>query len=855
MTRLPSILLCCLLALSACGATAQAAVAAAQYPDLKTLPPRELKLERADVSVEGSGVMHNVLRFSNTAWNAGQGRLAISAHIDPATKEGPAVQRIYAADGSVAEEHTVGRYTYHAAHAHYHFDNWGLYELWTRAGWDSYVAGGRAQPVATTTAGAAPERIGSKTTSCVMDEEFVKTLPGAPWPAAFPSAGCNPNSAGDITQGLSVGWGDTYDYYRFEQWIDLDQRTLTDGDYVLRSVADPDNLMYESPSKADAAREGAPDNEAITPVRIQSGKVVDGAPPSGTVSINDVDAQTASSQVKVKALGRDDVAGVDTVRLSNDGVTWATYSYTGGGSNPMSVAWDVTDGRYGGTSSTGTKTVYAQFRDRGGRWSATETDVIELTTGSPPPPPPPSSPYAAGVLADNAEGFWRLGEASGSSTARDERGAHPGAYRGAPALAAPSLLSSEPANSAVRFDGGDDYVEVSHSTTLSFGSSFSVEAWIKPEALPSAGGFASVLTKREAYSLQFNGPALEFTVVQPGGVRRRLQAPPGAVVAGQRYHVVATYDGSTQRLYLNGREMVSGPLNGVAYASDYPLYIGSWDGTSEFFSGTIDEPAAYNTVLSPGQIKAHYDTATGAAPPVESVPAPSGLTARAASSSAVEVAWTDNSSSEQAFILERSTSADFTAPTSFTLAANATSHRDTGLSAGTTYHYRVKAATETLHSDFSSPASATTESAAAKESAPSSPTAPPGPSSASPPAEPESSDPGPRDSFPSSDPGPSALENLVTIPDPLPDAVLPRPASPRVRLSYRGGRLLLRVLNRPTGVTVVATSYRGRSKKPIGRWRFRKTTLGVRARRFDRVKVEFVVPGGRNVWKVVRPSR
>src|SRR5437016_4011320 len=47
------------------GQTAQAA-GVALYPDLKTLPPRELRFDRADITPELSGDFHNVLRFSNT---------------------------------------------------------------------------------------------------------------------------------------------------------------------------------------------------------------------------------------------------------------------------------------------------------------------------------------------------------------------------------------------------------------------------------------------------------------------------------------------------------------------------------------------------------------------------------------------------------------------------------------------------------------------------------------------------------------------------------------------------------------------------------------------------------------------
>jgi len=41
------------------------------YPNLKVLPPRDLRFDRTDVSVDNSGDLHNVLRFSNTVYNNG----------------------------------------------------------------------------------------------------------------------------------------------------------------------------------------------------------------------------------------------------------------------------------------------------------------------------------------------------------------------------------------------------------------------------------------------------------------------------------------------------------------------------------------------------------------------------------------------------------------------------------------------------------------------------------------------------------------------------------------------------------------------------------------------------------------
>jgi hypothetical protein len=188
-----------------------------------------------------------------------------------------------------------------------------------------------------------PDIIGTKTTSCVLDEEFISPIPGTPYPRVYPGAGCDPTIDGKIASGLAVGWGDTYDHYRYDQWIPLGDKTLADGDYVLRSVADPENKVYESAGKGDAAREGQLANEATTLMRLVDGQIQDVDRPTGTVVINNVDPKTASTNVTVRVLGRDDVSGVTRVRVSNDGVSWKEWAYGGSGSSYMSIAWDLAD--------------------------------------------------------------------------------------------------------------------------------------------------------------------------------------------------------------------------------------------------------------------------------------------------------------------------------------------------------------------------------------------------------------------------------------------------------------------------------------------------------------------------------
>ncbi len=83
------------------------------------------------------------------------------------------------------------------------------------------------------------------------------------------------------------------------------------------------------------------------------------------------------------------------------------------------------------------------------------------------------------------------------------------------------------------------------------------------------------------------------------------------------------------------------------------------------------------------------------------VKTPSSLTANATLSSQIDLTWTDNADNENGFAIERKTGSGGTWAEIDTVSANVTSYANTGLAAGTTYYYRVRAYKDAGYSSYS----------------------------------------------------------------------------------------------------------------------------------------------------------
>jgi len=227
---------------------------ALKYPDLRTLPPNEIHLGTALVNDQN----HYVVRFTNVVWNAGTGPFELhgTPHF-PIDGLFDASQWIYD-DPAGLDVQPIGTFAFHTSHQHFHFDGFARYELWKQRDFERAEAGGFKN--------GEPLRTSPKVSFCVLDITRVDPFSGPPTQVYRT---CSP-----AMEGLSPGWGDVYDYLLPDQWVDVGETPLSDGAYVIRSIADPDNMVFESDGKGDASRESQVANSAVAYFSIANGRLV-----------------------------------------------------------------------------------------------------------------------------------------------------------------------------------------------------------------------------------------------------------------------------------------------------------------------------------------------------------------------------------------------------------------------------------------------------------------------------------------------------------------------------------------------------------------------------------------------------
>lgn len=79
------------------------------------------------------------------------------------------------------------------------------------------------------------------------------------------------------------------------------------------------------------------------------------------------------------------------------------------------------------------------------------------------------------------------------------------------------------------------------------------------------------------------------------------------ITAGVFHHVVATKNGSTVTIYVDGNVVISKSFGSAITQTNNNLYIGSYNGSSNYFAGQIPVARIYNRALTAGEILNNYN--------------------------------------------------------------------------------------------------------------------------------------------------------------------------------------------------------------------------------------------------------
>jgi hypothetical protein len=344
------------------------------YPDLQVMVPT------SEISVGHPTSTTRELRFSHITWNGGSGPMEIRPNYNGTTGVAQGYQRLYTYDSSgnltPVQDVPIAIPMPFVAPSDYRFAlaQFGLY----------FDSNGSLGALAS---------MSPKVDFCMTEDYLVGGLPHTPPSVTYDPNNCS-NPSGIL--GLSVGWGDKYDYTDNGENIDI--TSLPDAVYWLRAVADPYHLLLDS---------NPGNNITDTRLRITGDTVTimgqqthpNSTPPTVTIT-SPISGSTLSGSVVIMATATDTLTSVQSVQFLVDGnplpgpvtsigsqysVTWNTAGASG--THFISAQATASVSGFVGTATPVTVTVSTQI----GSLVLDQTVNVDGTGGVTPPFSTPAS--------------------------------------------------------------------------------------------------------------------------------------------------------------------------------------------------------------------------------------------------------------------------------------------------------------------------------------------------------------------------------------------------------------------------------------------------------------------------------
>ncbi len=232
------------------------------------------------------------------------------------------------------------------------------------------------------------------------------------------------------------------------------------------------------------------------------------------------------------------------------------------------------------------------------QYAAAQSD--EVNTGA-------SQAQGGGRLDSGLAGYWKLDDGSGTSATDSSTNGSAGTLTNGPNWTTGQI------GGAVDLDGTDDYVDVGLSA-ISSPNALTLSVWAKfgsnrdavghplfgnVNGQSGSGGQAFYVDNAGTYNIGgFAGvSALSTNTITPS--------------LDTWYHLVDTFDGVTEKIYVNGALIASG-AGSTTQASENNVMLGRHVGSSgsTYLDGTVDEARVYKRALSSDEVSQLYRLAT-----------------------------------------------------------------------------------------------------------------------------------------------------------------------------------------------------------------------------------------------------
>lgn len=165
------------------------------------------------------------------------------------------------------------------------------------------------------------------------------------------------------------------------------------------------------------------------------------------------------------------------------------------------------------------------------------------------------------------------------------------------------------AGGAFYFDGTNDFILYNQTDKLNFSGAkpYTLSAWVKPDALRESGSSLAISKFDGGVAASwYLGVTKDANIVSYRNVAPWSAAGLSTITVEKYVHLLATYDGTDLKLYVNGVLDGSKPFTTNPNDAKTPVMIGgshSRGTPTPNFTGSVDEVRIYNRVLEASEIE------------------------------------------------------------------------------------------------------------------------------------------------------------------------------------------------------------------------------------------------------------